>query len=160
MHWNTQLLIFLLLFSLIGLILQGNLLMAIDFVSRHRDCFFDIVLLSTVSNWLFNKIFLYTAILKTQITLANYPLMQQSNQLPLSTFKFVLIRWNHVANWLFMYDKMNSLGMWINFMLSLSLCYCKYKGVTCTFSKNCYNGLLKNLMNEVKRIYLGNSEEL
>lgn len=35
--------------SLAGLILQGNLLMAIDFVSRHHDCFFDILLLSTVA---------------------------------------------------------------------------------------------------------------
>ncbi|KAJ0792080.1 putative UAA transporter [Helianthus annuus] len=35
--------------SLTGLILQGNLLMAIDFVSRHKDCFFDIALLSTVA---------------------------------------------------------------------------------------------------------------
>ncbi|KAJ0611161.1 putative UAA transporter [Helianthus annuus] len=30
-------------------IVKGNLLMAIDFVSRHKDCFFDIALLSTVS---------------------------------------------------------------------------------------------------------------
>ncbi|KAJ8543772.1 hypothetical protein K7X08_025390 [Anisodus acutangulus] len=37
------------LLSFIGLILQGNLLMAIDFVSRHHDCFFDIALLSTVA---------------------------------------------------------------------------------------------------------------
>ncbi|KAK1414422.1 hypothetical protein QVD17_30166 [Tagetes erecta] len=35
--------------SLTGLILQGNLLMAIDFVSRHKDCFFDTALLSTVA---------------------------------------------------------------------------------------------------------------
>ncbi|KAI5666097.1 hypothetical protein M9H77_15950 [Catharanthus roseus] len=35
--------------SLTGLILQGNLLMAIDFVSRYHDCFFDILLLSTVA---------------------------------------------------------------------------------------------------------------
>ncbi|XP_071916091.1 UDP-galactose/UDP-glucose transporter 5-like isoform X2 [Coffea arabica] len=35
--------------SFTGLILQGNLLMAIDFVSRHHDCFFDIILLSTVA---------------------------------------------------------------------------------------------------------------
>lgn len=35
--------------SLTGLIIQGNLLMAIDFVSRHKDCFFDIALLSTVA---------------------------------------------------------------------------------------------------------------
>ncbi|KAL3518259.1 hypothetical protein ACH5RR_020848 [Cinchona calisaya] len=35
--------------SFTGLILQGNLLMAIDFVSRHHDCFFDILLLSTVA---------------------------------------------------------------------------------------------------------------
>ncbi|XP_016486273.1 UDP-galactose/UDP-glucose transporter 5 isoform X3 [Nicotiana tabacum] len=33
----------------LGLILQGNLLMAIDFVSRHHYCFFDIALLSTVA---------------------------------------------------------------------------------------------------------------
>ncbi|KAK4707245.1 hypothetical protein R3W88_033166 [Solanum pinnatisectum] len=32
------------------MIMQGNLLMAIDFVSRHHDCFFDIALLSTVSS--------------------------------------------------------------------------------------------------------------
>ncbi|XP_073151487.1 UDP-galactose/UDP-glucose transporter 5-like [Henckelia pumila] len=35
--------------SFIGLILQGNLLMAIDFVSRHNDCFIDIAILSTVA---------------------------------------------------------------------------------------------------------------
>ncbi|OMO91343.1 UAA transporter [Corchorus olitorius] len=35
--------------SLTGLILQGNLLPAIDFVYRHNDCFLDIVLLSTVA---------------------------------------------------------------------------------------------------------------
>ncbi|XP_019177479.1 PREDICTED: UDP-galactose/UDP-glucose transporter 5B-like isoform X3 [Ipomoea nil] len=35
--------------SFSGLILQGNLLMAIDFVSRHHDCFFDVLLLSTVA---------------------------------------------------------------------------------------------------------------
>lgn len=35
--------------SLTGLILQGHLLPAIDFVYRHHDCFFDIVLLSTVA---------------------------------------------------------------------------------------------------------------
>ncbi|XP_022849078.1 UDP-galactose/UDP-glucose transporter 5B-like isoform X1 [Olea europaea var. sylvestris] len=35
--------------SFAGLILQGNLLMAIDFVSRHNDCFFDIAILSTVA---------------------------------------------------------------------------------------------------------------
>ncbi|KAI3489947.1 hypothetical protein L1887_45861 [Cichorium endivia] len=35
--------------SLTGLILQGNLLMAMDFVSRHKDCFFDVALLSTVA---------------------------------------------------------------------------------------------------------------
>ncbi|GJW01532.1 UDP-galactose/UDP-glucose transporter 5B-like protein [Tanacetum coccineum] len=35
--------------SLTGLIIQGNLLMAIDFVSHHKDCFFDIALLSTVA---------------------------------------------------------------------------------------------------------------
>nr|GMD22566.1 UDP-galactose/UDP-glucose transporter 5B-like [Ipomoea batatas] len=35
--------------SFIGLILQGNLVMAIEFVSLHHDCFFDILLLSTVS---------------------------------------------------------------------------------------------------------------
>ncbi|KAM7522245.1 hypothetical protein LguiA_012147 [Lonicera macranthoides] len=35
--------------SLTGLILQGHLIMAIDFVSRHSDCFFDIALLSTVA---------------------------------------------------------------------------------------------------------------
>ncbi|KAF9605827.1 hypothetical protein IFM89_018652 [Coptis chinensis] len=32
-----------------GLILQGHLLLAIEFVSRHNDCFFDILLLSTVA---------------------------------------------------------------------------------------------------------------
>ncbi|XP_059626673.1 UDP-galactose/UDP-glucose transporter 5-like isoform X2 [Cornus florida] len=37
------------LLSLTGLILQGHLLMAVDFVSRHSDCFFDIALLSTVA---------------------------------------------------------------------------------------------------------------
>ncbi|PSR95140.1 UDP-galactose/UDP-glucose transporter like [Actinidia chinensis var. chinensis] len=35
--------------SLTGLLLQGHLLMAIDFVARHNDCFFDIALLSTVA---------------------------------------------------------------------------------------------------------------
>ncbi|XP_058199630.1 UDP-galactose/UDP-glucose transporter 5B-like isoform X1 [Rhododendron vialii] len=35
--------------SLTGLILQGDLLMAIDFVGRHNDCFFDVALLSTVA---------------------------------------------------------------------------------------------------------------
>ncbi|KAA8543947.1 hypothetical protein F0562_021876 [Nyssa sinensis] len=35
--------------SLTGLILQGHLLDAIDFVSRHNDCFLDIALLSTVA---------------------------------------------------------------------------------------------------------------
>lgn len=35
--------------SLTGLIFQGHLLMAIDFVSRHNDCFMDIALLSTVA---------------------------------------------------------------------------------------------------------------
>ncbi|KAK4351533.1 hypothetical protein RND71_030846 [Anisodus tanguticus] len=36
------------LLSFTGLIMQGNLLVAIDFVSRHHDCFFDITLLSTL----------------------------------------------------------------------------------------------------------------
>ncbi|KAI3934099.1 hypothetical protein MKW92_025591 [Papaver armeniacum] len=35
--------------SLSGLILQGNLLLAVDFVARHNDCFLDIALLSTVA---------------------------------------------------------------------------------------------------------------
>ncbi|CAK9169655.1 unnamed protein product [Ilex paraguariensis] len=35
--------------SLSGLILQGHLLMAIDFVSRNTDCFLDVALLSTVA---------------------------------------------------------------------------------------------------------------
>ncbi|KAL2508487.1 UDP-galactose/UDP-glucose transporter 5B [Forsythia ovata] len=35
--------------SFVGLILQGNLPLAIDFVSRHSDCFFDIAILSTVA---------------------------------------------------------------------------------------------------------------
>ncbi|KAF5447018.1 hypothetical protein F2P56_032605 [Juglans regia] len=35
--------------SLTGFILQGHLLPAIDFVSRHNDCFLDILLLSTVA---------------------------------------------------------------------------------------------------------------
>ncbi|XP_052883827.1 UDP-galactose/UDP-glucose transporter 5B isoform X2 [Gossypium arboreum] len=35
--------------SLTGLLLQGHLLSAIDFVYRHSDCFLDIVLLSTVA---------------------------------------------------------------------------------------------------------------
>lgn len=33
----------------LGLMFQGNLLPAIDFVSRHKDCFYDILLLSTVN---------------------------------------------------------------------------------------------------------------
>ncbi|XP_015077116.1 UDP-galactose/UDP-glucose transporter 5-like isoform X2 [Solanum pennellii] len=37
------------LLSFTGMIMQGNLLMAIDFVSCHHDCFFDIALLSTVA---------------------------------------------------------------------------------------------------------------
>ncbi|MBA0794776.1 hypothetical protein Gohar_019072 [Gossypium harknessii] len=36
--------------SLTGLIFQGHLLLAVDFVYRHNDCFLDIVLLSTVSD--------------------------------------------------------------------------------------------------------------
>ncbi|XP_050204467.1 UDP-galactose/UDP-glucose transporter 5B-like [Mercurialis annua] len=35
--------------SFTGLIIQGHLLPAIDFVYRHNDCFYDIVLLSTVA---------------------------------------------------------------------------------------------------------------
>eukprot|EP00262_Sarcandra_glabra_P005296 TRINITY_DN16711_c0_g2_i1.p1 TRINITY_DN16711_c0_g2~~TRINITY_DN16711_c0_g2_i1.p1 ORF type:complete len:339 (+),score=12.59 TRINITY_DN16711_c0_g2_i1:288-1304(+) len=35
--------------SLSGLIVQGNLLLAIDFVYRHQECFFDVLLLSTVA---------------------------------------------------------------------------------------------------------------
>ncbi|XP_056175881.1 UDP-galactose/UDP-glucose transporter 5 isoform X2 [Syzygium oleosum] len=35
--------------SLTGIILQGHLLPAVDFVYRHNDCFFDIALLSTVA---------------------------------------------------------------------------------------------------------------
>ncbi|ERN00022.1 hypothetical protein AMTR_s00105p00033140 [Amborella trichopoda] len=35
--------------SLNGLIFQGHLLQAIDFVFHHQDCFFDIVFLSTVA---------------------------------------------------------------------------------------------------------------
>ncbi|KAI4340391.1 hypothetical protein MLD38_025231 [Melastoma candidum] len=38
------------IFSFTGLVLQKHLLRAIDFVYRHRDCFFDIVLLSTVAS--------------------------------------------------------------------------------------------------------------
>ncbi|KAG6792669.1 hypothetical protein POTOM_001821 [Populus tomentosa] len=37
------------LISAVGLVLQGHLLPAIDFVFRHNDCFFDIALLSTVA---------------------------------------------------------------------------------------------------------------
>ncbi|GLU11658.1 hypothetical protein SLE2022_283910 [Rubroshorea leprosula] len=37
------------LLSLTGLVLQGHLLPAIEFVHRHSDCFLDIVLLSTVA---------------------------------------------------------------------------------------------------------------
>lgn len=33
----------------IGLLLQGQLLVAIDFVFRHQDCLFDIMILSSVS---------------------------------------------------------------------------------------------------------------
>lgn len=39
-----------LLLCYLGLILQGHLLPAIDFVYLHKDCFFDIAFLSTVSN--------------------------------------------------------------------------------------------------------------
>ncbi|KAJ4725889.1 UDP-galactose/UDP-glucose transporter like [Melia azedarach] len=35
--------------SLTGLILEGHLLLAVDFVYRHHDCIFDIALLSTVA---------------------------------------------------------------------------------------------------------------
>ncbi|KAH0931937.1 hypothetical protein HID58_009054 [Brassica napus] len=35
--------------SFTGLVLQGHLLLAVDFVSRHRDCLLDIALLSTVA---------------------------------------------------------------------------------------------------------------
>uniref|UniRef100_A0A0D3AKX3 Uncharacterized protein n=1 Tax=Brassica oleracea var. oleracea TaxID=109376 RepID=A0A0D3AKX3_BRAOL len=35
--------------SFTGLTLQGQLLLAVDFVSRHRDCLVDIALLSTVA---------------------------------------------------------------------------------------------------------------
>ncbi|EPS70730.1 hypothetical protein M569_04031, partial [Genlisea aurea] len=35
--------------SLTGLILQGNVFVALDFVLRHKDCFTDIILLSTVA---------------------------------------------------------------------------------------------------------------
>ncbi|XP_065869162.1 UDP-galactose/UDP-glucose transporter 5B [Euphorbia lathyris] len=35
--------------SFTGLLMQGHLLLAVDFAYRHRDCFFDIVLLSTVA---------------------------------------------------------------------------------------------------------------
>lgn len=35
--------------SLTGLLFQGHLLLAIDFVNRHNECFFDIALLSTVA---------------------------------------------------------------------------------------------------------------
>lgn len=37
------------LYFYLGLILQGHLIPAIEFVYRHHDCFFDIALLSTVS---------------------------------------------------------------------------------------------------------------
>ncbi|KAI3995343.1 hypothetical protein MKX01_032145 [Papaver californicum] len=36
-------------YTTLCLILQGNLLLAVDFVARHNDCFFDIALLSTVA---------------------------------------------------------------------------------------------------------------
>ncbi|KAF3776109.1 UDP-galactose transporter-like protein 1 [Nymphaea thermarum] len=35
--------------SLSGLIMQGHLLLAVDFVYRHRDCLLDVILLSTVA---------------------------------------------------------------------------------------------------------------
>lgn len=41
---------FMFIFFNLGLILQGHLLPAIDFAYRHNDCFFDITLLSTVSD--------------------------------------------------------------------------------------------------------------
>lgn len=37
------------LLSFTGLVLQGQLIRAVDFVSRYHDCFFDIALLSTVA---------------------------------------------------------------------------------------------------------------
>lgn len=39
-----------LIFIIPGLILQGQLFSAIDFVIRHENCLFDVVLLSTVRN--------------------------------------------------------------------------------------------------------------
>lgn len=35
----------------LGLVLQGQLLSAVEFVLRHRDCLFDVALLSTVSEY-------------------------------------------------------------------------------------------------------------
>ncbi|XP_068637395.1 UDP-galactose/UDP-glucose transporter 5-like [Aristolochia californica] len=35
--------------SFSGLVLQGQLVLAVDFVSRHRDCLYDIILLSSVA---------------------------------------------------------------------------------------------------------------
>lgn len=40
---------FLFLAALIGLVLQGQLLPAIDFMFRHPDCFYDVAILSSVS---------------------------------------------------------------------------------------------------------------
>ncbi|KAJ8484676.1 hypothetical protein OPV22_017161 [Ensete ventricosum] len=37
------------LLSLTGLVLQGHLLSAVDFMFRHQDCFYDVALLSTVA---------------------------------------------------------------------------------------------------------------
>lgn len=48
----------------LGLILEGHLLPAVDFVFHHNDCFFDIVLLSTVSlSSCFND-YIFTSITK------------------------------------------------------------------------------------------------
>ncbi|XP_038980145.1 UDP-galactose/UDP-glucose transporter 5B-like [Phoenix dactylifera] len=37
------------LFSLTGLIAQGHLISAVDFMLRHQDCFYDVAILSTVA---------------------------------------------------------------------------------------------------------------
>lgn len=37
------------IFSLTGLIVQGQLMPAVDFILRHQDCFYDVAILSTVA---------------------------------------------------------------------------------------------------------------
>jgi len=51
-----------------GLVVQGHLLLAIEFMFRHPDCFYDVILLSSVSifsivYFVFNLIFISILVL-------------------------------------------------------------------------------------------------